>query len=471
MTDYKAIGFRAGLEIHQQLAGKKLFCSCPCEIRKDAADFTVKRRLRASAGELGGIDSAARHEESKAKYFLYQGYHDTTCLVELDEEPPHNTNPEAITACLKVCKLLNATIPSHFQFMRKVVIDGSNTTGFQRTALVGRNGHLTLSSGKKIGIPTVCLEEEACQPIKREKDHDTYNLSRLGIPLIEIATDPSLSTPEEAKEAAEKIGMILRSVDGMKRGIGTIRQDVNVSITGGARVEVKGFQEHRSIPKVIAYEIERQLKLIKTGKKVEKEVRGAQPDFTTLFLRPMPGAHRMYPETDIPIINIGNQEITVGKTLEEQEAELVKTYHLNKDLTRQIIREKIPFEKYARAYPAINAGFIAETLVLTPKDIKARYKLDINITDHIDSLFEKLSKNEITKSAIAEILITIAQGKKPDFSKYKSISDEEIETVVKKLIKKHSDVTIGGLMGLAMQELRGKADGKKVMDIIKRLRP
>ncbi|MBD3313988.1 Glu-tRNA(Gln) amidotransferase GatDE subunit E, partial [Candidatus Woesearchaeota archaeon] len=207
--DYKSLGFKAGLEIHQQLEGYKLFCSCNTMIRRDDPDFTVNRELRASAGETGEIDIAAAHEQAKKKQFTYHGYKDTTCLVELDSEPPHPVNQEALKTALQVAKLLNCEIVDEIQFMRKTVIDGSNTSGFQRTALIGIEGWVEID-GKRITVPSVCLEEEACQIIERTKDHDTYNLSRLGIPLIEIATGPDISSPEECREAAAKIVMILR---------------------------------------------------------------------------------------------------------------------------------------------------------------------------------------------------------------------------------------------------------------------
>ncbi len=173
--DYAQLGFKCGLEIHQQLEGKKLFCSCPTEIRKEGADFLVKRRLRASAGESGARDQAAAYEQTKQKEFIYQGYHDSICLIELDEEPPHNVNKEALQTAIQIAKLLNCKIIDRIIFMRKTVVDGSNTSAFQRTALVGRNGYLEVN-GKKVGIDTVCLEEEACQVMERKEKEDVYNL-------------------------------------------------------------------------------------------------------------------------------------------------------------------------------------------------------------------------------------------------------------------------------------------------------
>jgi Glu-tRNA(Gln) amidotransferase subunit E-like FAD-binding protein len=465
--DYVKLGFKCVLEIHQQLAGTKLFCGCPCEIRKDPPHFTVTRRLRASAGESGGVDQAAAHEQKKAKRFTYYAYYDTTCLVEIDEEPPHGVNRTALNICLQVCAFLHARINDQVQFMRKIVIDGSNTIGFQRTALVARDGWIELENGKRIRVPTICLEEEACQAIAREKDVDIYNLSRQGIPLIEIATAPDITTPEEAKEAAAKLGMILRSIEGMKRGIGTIRQDVNISIKDGARVELKGFQEFKSIPKAIENEIDRQLTLIKKGKTPEKEVRAVKEDFTSAFLRPMPGADRMYPETDVPIIAVDTQ-VSAGRTLDEREQELMQSYGIQKEWAKEILRRCITFDKHVHAYKNIPPAFIAETLVVTPKEIKARFKLDINPEDHLAAIFPLLDAGKIPKGAVFELLVEIAQGKTPDFSKYQSLSDTELEKTIIDVIKNNPGVSPQGIMGLVMAKVRGKADGKKVMELLKR---
>src|SRR3990167_607961 len=302
--DYQKLGFKCGLEIHQQLEGKKLFCECPTINSNSEPNVKFERRLRAVAGETGEIDIAAKHEMQKGKKFIYEADSNDTCLVEYDDEPPHKLNKQALETTLKIALLLNAKIVDEIQVMRKTVVDGSNVSGFQRTALVAMGGFIETSHGKA-AIPTICLEEEAAQKIEESNDSVLYRLDRLGIPLIEIATDSSIKSPEHAKEVAGHIGMALRSIEGVKRGLGTIRQDVNVSISKGARTEIKGFQDLRSIPKVINYEIERQLEEIKKGKKPEKEVRKAEQDFTTSFLRPLPGAARLYPETDVAPIKIG----------------------------------------------------------------------------------------------------------------------------------------------------------------------
>ena len=221
--DYEKLGLKCGLEIHQQIKGKKLFCSCPCLIRDDAPDKTIKRRLRASAGETGTTDIAARHEAKKEKTYAYELYQDSTCLVELDEEPPHDLNMDALRVVLEFSTLAHATIVDQVHVMRKTVVDGSNTSAFQRTALVARNGSMNVA-GKTIHLPTICLEEDAARIISRATDETVYRLDRLGIPLIEIATDPDIRSPEECKAVAAEIGMYLRSTGNVMRG--------SVQITG-----------------------------------------------------------------------------------------------------------------------------------------------------------------------------------------------------------------------------------------------
>ena len=239
--DYKAIGLKAGLEIHQQLDTGKLFCACPGYLRNDEPHFTIMRKLHAVAGETGEVDAAVAHEATLGRTFYYQGYKDSTCLIEIDEDPPHFINELALNEALKIALLMNCEIYSSTQIMRKTVIDGSNTSGFQRTVLIAHDGFIETSFGN-VKIDTICLEEDAARIVERDEKKSVYRLDRLGIPLIEIATAAVLDTPEKIKECALKIGEILR-VCNVKRGIGTIRQDLNISIKGHDRVEVKGFQD------------------------------------------------------------------------------------------------------------------------------------------------------------------------------------------------------------------------------------
>ncbi|MDD1676385.1 MAG: Glu-tRNA(Gln) amidotransferase subunit GatE, partial [Methanomicrobiales archaeon] len=270
----------AGLEIHQQLdTDEKLFCRCPTLLRETgehSGEFF--RYLRATESELGEIDRAAREEMMVTRKFRYFTY-DTTCLVENDEEPPASLNREALNLALVVARLFSMTPVPQVHTMRKLVIDGSNTSGFQRTALIAVGG--TLPNGG--AIETICLEEEAAQRV----DDEIFSLDRLGIPLVEITTSPCMHSPEEVQEMAEYMGMVLRSTGKVKRGLGTIRQDINISIPGGARVEIKGVQELDLIAEVVRREMQRQQNLIairkdltSRGAFVDPEVREVTHLFT-----------------------------------------------------------------------------------------------------------------------------------------------------------------------------------------------
>jgi len=272
--DYKNLGLKVGLEIHQQLDTKrKLFCNCPTVLRDDKPHGEIKRFLRVSQSEMGDIDKAALLEWKKRKYYVYQYYNDTTCLVELDEEPPHLPSQEALEVALQVAFLMNMDIVDMIHTMRKIVIDGSNTSGFQRTMFIGKDGYVETEYGK-VRISSLCLEEDAARKIEEGKDYIKYRVDRLGIPLLEISTEPDIDSPKMGKETAKRIGMILRATGKVKRGLGTIRQDINISIRNGARVEIKGVQDLDLIEKVIEREVIRQMNLLEISK-ILKE-RGAE---------------------------------------------------------------------------------------------------------------------------------------------------------------------------------------------------
>jgi glutamyl-tRNA(Gln) amidotransferase subunit E len=273
--NHKQLGTMIGIEIHQQLStDTKLFCHCPIDLEDEPADAQIERYLRAVKGESGGKDQAAEVEEMKDRKFIYNYYKRNNCLVELDEEPPHEMDKEALETALTFARMVEAEIPAEIQVMRKMVIDGSNTSGFQRTAMIGLDGKLETESGN-VSIEDIELEEESAGIHERTQEKAVYDLNRLGIPLVEVGTDASIKNPEHAREVAEKIGMLLRSTGKARRGLGTIRQDVNVSIEDGARVEIKGFQDVKNIDKLIELEVERQKNLVELGEELgEGEVLG-----------------------------------------------------------------------------------------------------------------------------------------------------------------------------------------------------
>jgi len=600
---HKKLGLKCGIEIHQQLEGKKLFCSCPTILRDDEPDFTINRKLRASAGESGKIDVAAAQEQLRNKMFVYQGYHNSTCLVETDSEPPHEINQDALYTSLQFCQILKSHISPVIQVMRKIVVDGSNTSGFQRTALIGRGGSIGTSEGK-VGIANISLEEDSCKIVSESAHEKIYRLDRLGIPLIEIGTEPDITSPEQCVETAKKLGMLLRSLPGVKRGLGTIRQDVNVSIKGGTRIEIKGAQDLRQIPLLVELEMKRQLELLNlkeilkgrklnklqivdltnmfsqcpsaivkncvknkgkilgmklegfaglVGKELQpnyrlgtefsarakikagvggvfhsdempnygisikdaedvkkelkctksdafilvaaeefrgrialeavyeragelwlgvpKEVRKAQPDATSRYMRPMSGASRMYPETDVPLIR-PIKNITLPELLDVKIGRFVKQYKLGQDLSTLIVKSGRAelFEELSEKYKEIKPAFIADILTGILVEIRRKYDCnpDVLTEDDFREILGYLVEDKIHKDIMLDVLIDKING---TFSieKYASLSTEKLHAVIKKIVEGNSNAPIGALMGICMKELAGKASGKFISSELQKI--
>lgn len=238
-------------------------------------EYSFDRKLRLTRSEVGTLDPAAIFESKKSRTTKYFGDKDSSCLVEADEEPPYSVNTEALETCLIVSLALNSAIQDEFHVMRKIVIDGSNTTGFQRTTLIAKGGYIDVE-GKEIGVQTICLEEDAARIVKRGDITDTYALDRLGIPLVEIALDPISGPGQLVSDIALAVGRLLRSTKRVARGIGTIRQDVNISVNNGPVVEVKGVQQLSLLPKVIEYESLRQISSNKLAVQIQNKLSGKQ---------------------------------------------------------------------------------------------------------------------------------------------------------------------------------------------------
>jgi Glu-tRNA(Gln) amidotransferase subunit E-like FAD-binding protein len=465
---------KSGIEIHQQLDTHKLFCNCPSVLRGDEFDFEVKRRLHAVAGESGVVDAAVKHEASLDKEFTYQGY-DTTCLVELDEEPPHLINEEALDIVLQVSLLLNCEILPISQIMRKTVVDGSNTGGFQRTVLVARDGYIETNYGK-VRIDNVSLEEDSARVVDRKKDRVVYRLDRLGIPLIEIGTAPDIKTPEQAKEVALHLGDILRSCK-VKRGIGTIRQDVNISIEGHPRVEIKGFQDVKMFVPTIKKEVERQKENIKKKKDLKSEVRNGLVDGSSEFLRPMPGAARMYPETDLPLLRISRGMINdakknLPKLRSEIQGDLIKRGLREEEV--KILLKNGGIEDFLSLLKLMDEPrFIFKILIELPKEISKHEGKDVSdvlSVDIIESILVLISKGKLDKGDIKHVMEEIVSGKSfNDAIKLEKADLGDIEGDIAKLVKDKPGLSIGGYMGLIMQKFKGKVTGKEVNEILSKL--
>lgn len=282
--DYKRLGLRVGLEIHQQInSGKKLFCRCPI-MKSEEFPLEIHRKMRPVQSELGEEDPAALFEYLRNRTFVYKFNPESSCLIELDESPPLSMNEEALKTAVQLSKLLHCNLVDEIHVMRKTVIDGSAVTGFQRTSLIATDGYIETGFGQ-LAIQTINIEEDSAPAVSRGENIE-YRLDRLGIPLVEIATGSTISSPQEAKEAAEKIGLLLRGLD-VVRGIGSIRQDVNISIKEGSRVEIKGFQQLDLIPTLVENEVARQVSLIEIKEELRKkgfhEIKPSFVDATKTF--------------------------------------------------------------------------------------------------------------------------------------------------------------------------------------------
>ncbi len=485
---------KCGIEIHQQLDTNKLFCNCPSILRSDAPKFEIMRKLHAVAGESGEIDSAAKHEASLDREFIYQGY-DTTCLVELDCEPPHLINKEALKIGLQIALFLNCEVLPITQIMRKTVINGSNTSGFQRTVLIARNGWIDTKYGK-VGIEGINLEEDAAREIGKDGNKVIFRLDRLGIPLVEIGTAPDIKSAQQAREVALLLGDIIRSCK-VKRGIGTIRQDINISIPGHPRVEIKGFQDIDMFIKTIENEVIRQeenlrkfsefsnpskfnkqnLDVLKNNN-LNSEVRNAKEDGTTQFLRPMPGSARMYPETDLPLLHIHRDLLNEVKNTLPKLRSIMRDEWKVKGLTDEMIKllshgDKL--EEFEALLKIINdPNFIAKILFIYPKEIASHLNIanidDVLNLDIIESVVSAVTTHKIKIEDVKHVMEEIANGKRvEDAINLEKIDLSEIEGEIASLVKEKPGLSIGGYMGLIMSKFKGKVNGKDATDILNKL--
>ena len=621
--DFEKIGLLVGLEIHQQLnSEKKLFCDCQAELFNEEPDFVFTRRLRPTQSELGQIDAAALFEFKKGIKILYEGTRPTSCLVEMDEEPPHDIDRESLKAALVVSLMLKANPVNEIHVMRKTVIDGSNTTGFQRTAVVALGGEVRMQRFTS-PIQHISLEEDAARKISQKDSVLTYRLDRLCIPLVEVATAPLSCTPEEAEEVALRIGQILRASGTAKRGLGTIRQDLNVSIREGNLVEIKGVQKLELVSSVIETEVQRQLNLLEIreelthrgveeedlqdkpqditrlladtkcnviraalqekkrvfalklsgfggifGRKltqstsfgrevadrvrfwgavggilhtdellaygitaeeakalnvalniekddaivlvaedlekccealeavreravealtgVPEETRAALDDGSTRYMRPRPGAARMYPETDVPPIQISQSfleelRLKIPEPPEKKMRRLLHAYGLNRKLAGQVLNSRFNelFEeivKETKVSATVVAAFLTETFRALERD---GVDVDGVSPQQIMELFKLISAGRMAKEAASDVLVWLTEHPEGQVEeavetlKLGMLPEREIEVLVDRLIgenrrflNQRKEDAFGRLMGLVMKQERGRVKADIVRKIV-----
>lgn len=471
--------FKCGLEIHIQLDTKrKLFCNCSTAVSEKEPAAVVIRKQHPVASELGEIDVAVQYEFLRNRVFHYQVFRTETCLVDLDEEPPHPVNPEALEIALQIAMLLNCDIPAEIYVMRKTVIDGSNTAGFQRTMVVGTSGYISFNDSK-VPISYVTLEEDAAGIVKEQDEVVTYRVNRLGVPLVEIGTGILEGfSPEDVQEIAYTVGIIAKSTGRVRRGIGTIRQDVNVSVRPEGRVELKGVQDLGMLSKVIRTEVDRQLTL----DKVKHETRSVRPDGGSEFLRPLPGSARMYPETDLPPIFLRKDFVDrIRRELPEPWTRKLERFagelKLSDQLARQILRSDYLslFEKIVSSID-VEPSVVASTFLSTLKDLEKRFGVKVeNLTDEqFEDVFTLLAERKILKEAIPEILKSAGERldqKIGDVVKSLNLgllTEPELREIVFQVLKQEH-VSEDKAVGLVMSKVRGRADPQMVIALVKEM--
>lgn len=474
--NYQNLRLKAGLEIHQQLStNKKLFCGCSTLMKEKIPSMVVTRKQHVVRSELGEADTAALFEHFRDRVFHYRVFNNETCLVDLDCEPPHELNKEALEVALQIALLFNCEIPSELHVMRKLVLDGSTPMSYQRTVILGLNGHISYK-GKRILITQVTLEEDAAAIVDEENGKATYKLNRLGVPLVEIDTGILEGfSPQELQEIAYHIGIIARSTGKTKHGIGSIRQDVNISIRNGPRTEVKGVQELGLLSKVVEFEVERQMK-----EKPKEETRAANLDGTTRFLRPLPGANRMYPETDIPPVIISKEHVeNLKKNLPESWTNKLDRFksklRLHDSLAREILGSEYLhlFERIVST-KKVEPTIVASAFTSIIKDLERREKIEIDriAEQRLVEIFDYLQDKKITKEAIPEIIKYLAaypQNGVGDALKeldLKPLTATEVKDIAKEIVGQ-SNMTFEKAYGIVMSKVRGKIDAQEVMKIVK----
>lgn len=289
--DYEAVGFMCGLEVHQQLLTEhKLFCRCPAGRYTSTHDGTLLRHMRPTLSELGEYDGTALMEFKTRKNIVYLLNKENVCTYEMDDTPPFLVNQQAVDVAIEQCVMLGCDIVDEVHIARKQYLDGSIPTGFQRTAIVGVNGTIPFR-GRTISVTQVSVEEDSCREVSDEGHLIVWRADRLGTPLIETVTAPDLRTPEEVEEAILLIGRVCRSTGHVRVGLGASRQDVNVSVRGGRRVEIKGVPRASWAPRLVHGEAVRQVNLLalrdelhRRGVRDVGDVRVEHADVTDLFV-------------------------------------------------------------------------------------------------------------------------------------------------------------------------------------------
>ncbi len=268
--DYLRVGFKSGLEIHQQLlTEKKLFCRCPAGKYSHSYDAEILRHMRPTLSELGEYDGTALMEFKTRKNIVYRIKRETVCIYEMDDTPPFLMNDQALDIAIGLGLMYECNIVDEIHIARKQYLDGSIPTGFQRTAIFALDGKVPYK-GREISIVQLSIEEDSCREVSDKGHERVYLTDRLGMPLIETVTGPDMRNPFEVAEVARICSKLVRSTGMVRRGGGAAREDVNVSVEGGTRIEIKGVPKIDRIPLLTYNEAMRQWNLLRLREELNK---------------------------------------------------------------------------------------------------------------------------------------------------------------------------------------------------------
>ena len=422
-------------------------------------------------------------------------------------------NKEAVMMAIKFGLAIDASIAERSIFARKNYFYPDLPKGYQISQYelpIVSEGSLTIrlddGTDKRIGVTRAHLEEDAGKSIHDMFDNETaIDLNRAGTPLLEIVSEPELSSAKEASLYMQKMHQLVRYLkisDGNMQE-GSFRCDANVSLRPegekklGTRAEIKNINSFRFIENAINYEIERQKELLEEGKEVIQETRlyDADRDETrSMRSKEEANDYRYFPDPDLLPISIDSSLIeTITSSLPEKLEEKLERYtnqlSIKEEDAYEITRniDLIDyFEESLETYnrnPQLLANFLlTEIMAITNKANILINDLDIT-PQSLAELIERLDDGTISSKIAKDILNQLKDG---NFSVddliedqgLQQITDEDlIKSVVLEVINEHQEQknqylsgkeqVLGFLIGKVMQKTKGKANPKLVNDLMK----
>lgn len=367
------------------------------------------------------------------------------------------------------------------------------------------HGYVELESGKRIGITRIHIEEDAGKLV-HESGYTYIDYNRGGVPLIEIVSEPDISSPEEAKEYVEKLQLIMRyiGVSDCKMQEGSMRCDVNISVMPegatefGTRTEIKNMNSISYIEKAMAYEYERQIEVIESGGQiVQATLRYDERTGETSVMRTKEDAqdYRYFPEPDILTVVIPEEKVEeIRKSLPELPTDKLKRYindlQINAATAKLLYKYKRVCDFAERAI-ALGAGvkntvnLIVGTLYskLETEEDKEKFALPIT-AESMAELVKLVDGGKVNITLAQKTLALMAEEGKPVSAYIKpedmaGMDDGELTDVCRKAVEENpaavqdfkngKEKAIFALYGYVKKATQGKADIKKADEIIRKL--